>query len=222
MKKLVVGNWKQNKNLSEVEEFFKEFATLYKSNDDVAVVICPSFPHLQLASWLIKKYTLTNVFVGSQNISEFEGGQHTGEVSVQQVKDLCEYSIIGHSETGDSPELVSKKVELCLSNGIKPVLCVKGIEDFKSDFDENIILVFEDPSTISKDGVFKVLSIEDISQKIAKIREKIGNDRPLLYGGSVNSENVDSLLSIKGISGFLPGSFSLKPQSFVLLINKLA
>jgi triosephosphate isomerase len=42
--------------------------------------------------------------------------------------DLCQYVILGHSErrnlSGESNQLVNKKIKAAIKHGIKPILCV--------------------------------------------------------------------------------------------------
>ncbi|OGC50549.1 hypothetical protein A2716_05080 [candidate division WWE3 bacterium RIFCSPHIGHO2_01_FULL_40_23] len=220
MKKLLIANWKQNKNLSEIKSWFDSFAGKYKANDNVNVAISPSLAYLSDVFNLIEKYGLSNVFVSAQDVSEFPGGAHTGEVSAFQVKDFCRYSIVGHSERRESFDKVLLKVENCLSLGVMPILCLRSPRDFRKDFDERIVLVWEDPLNISGES-YKETPPDAVAEAISKIREVIGS-RDLLYGGSVNEKNIDQLLDKDfGLTGFLVGQASLSPDSFVFLHNSI-
>jgi len=46
------------------------------------------------------------------------------------------------------------------------------------------------------------------------------NTVPLLYGGSVNSENIEDYVSMSGINGALIGGASLKVKEFTSIVQK--
>ena len=103
-RQLVAGNWKMNGDKALVGKMQKIFATAGLDNMDV--VICPPSPYFGLFDGKLK--------LGSQNISEFDSGAHTGEVSVAMLNEFkCQYSIVGHSErpadNHESNELVALK-----------------------------------------------------------------------------------------------------------------
>ena len=87
-RQLVAGNWKMNGDKALVEQMQKHFASASLENMDV--VICPPFPYFGLFD--------DNIKLGSQNISQFDSGAHTGEVSVFMLNEFnCQYVIVGHS-----------------------------------------------------------------------------------------------------------------------------
>ena len=61
------------------------------------------------------------------------------------------------------------------------------------------------------------MNLNKISKLISK-RTKF--KLPILYGGSVNSQNITSLKNITGISGFLIGSASQSSKKFIDIIKK--
>ncbi len=98
MKNYLIANWKQNKTLSEVQSFFEEFSKIYNPNENLILVICAPYVYLPEVKAQIEKYELINVKCGAQDASVFLEGSHTGEVSVKQLKDFCDFVIVGHSE----------------------------------------------------------------------------------------------------------------------------
>jgi len=89
-------------------------------------VVCAPFIMLPEA---IKLFKNTGIGVGAQNISQFESGAYTGEVSAGQLNDIgAEYVIIGHSERrelyGETDEFVNKKLHAVLETPMHPIVCV--------------------------------------------------------------------------------------------------
>ena len=69
------------------------------------------------------------VSVGAQNAHQAESGAYTGEVSAKMIKSVgVEYVILGHSERrqyfGETNELLAKKTDTALKNGLKPIFCI--------------------------------------------------------------------------------------------------
>ncbi len=115
-RQLVAGNWKMNGDKALVEKMQKKLTTVSLKNMDV--VICPPFPYWGLFDGKLK--------LGSQNISQFDSGAHTGEVSVAMLNEFnCQYVIVGHSErradNHESDALVALKVEQALKAHLIPI-----------------------------------------------------------------------------------------------------
>ena len=65
-------------------------------------------------------------------------------------------------------------------------------------------------------------SLYDVwNQLCALIDEKYDINIDVLYGGSVNSENIEELSSIKNVSGFLVGGASLKVTNVIDMLDIL-
>ena len=121
MKKVLVANWKQNMNLKETAAWLSEFNELVKDfKAEVEVIICPSAPYLEVVSKFAKDFDW--VSVGSQDISSYENGAHTGDIGASQVTDYAQYCILGHSERGEERPLVAQKVEQALRGGLTPII----------------------------------------------------------------------------------------------------
>jgi len=125
MKKLIIGNFKMNTKPSEFKQYAMTLATKTKTTKNDAVV-CPPFTHLGIAKEFLNG---SKVEYGAQNISDYENGPYTGEISASMIKDLgSTYVIIGHSDRRnkfkESERLVNRKIKTALANGLKVVLCV--------------------------------------------------------------------------------------------------
>ena len=101
-----------------------------------------------------------------------------------------------------------------------PIVCVRDVATFDSFDKEGTVLVWEDPSSISKNGVSNIKSIQEIKEGVEKLLPKVG-DRGVLYGGSVSESTAPLLAEIEGVSGFLVGHASLNPASFLSLLASL-
>ncbi len=123
---IIAGNWKMNMLPSQVHAFVDELrAALPERSNGCSVVLCVPATHLGALS----REKQRRIGVGAQNISAFESGAHTGEISADMIVDLgAKYCIVGHSErradNGDTDELVNAKIRLLLDRGVTPILCV--------------------------------------------------------------------------------------------------
>ena len=66
--------------------------------------------------------------IGAQDVSKFESGAHTGEISAAMLKSAgVSYVIVGHSERralGEDPSLIAQKLQKVLASGMTGVVCV--------------------------------------------------------------------------------------------------
>ena len=123
---IIAGNWKMNMLPSQVHGFVEDLrAAMPERSNGCSVVLCVPATHLSALS----REKSRRIAVGAQNISHFDKGAHTGEVSADMIADLgARYCIVGHSErradNGDTDEIVNAKVRILLEKGITPILCV--------------------------------------------------------------------------------------------------
>ena len=138
-KKIIIGNWKMNKNISGAEKFCKNLDKLTKNIKNLDFGICANFLCL---SQIAKKYRF---IVGAQNCDYHESGAFTGEVSYSMLEDIgINYCIIGHSERRyiylENDFIVEKKLRKLLQNDFNVILCVgETISQFESDLTEKAI-----------------------------------------------------------------------------------
>jgi triosephosphate isomerase len=234
-RQLVAGNWKMNGDKALVGKMQKIFATAGLDNMDV--VICPPSPYFGLFDGKLK--------LGSQNISEFDSGAHTGEVSAAMLNEFkCQYSIVGHSErradNHESNELVALKVEQVLKAGLTPILCVGEPESVReigklfefiaaqlnavlmkvgiSQF-ADVVLAYEPIWAIGTGKTASPAQAQEVHAFIrghlAKQDVNIAANIIILYGGSVKGNNAQELFSQVDVDGGLIGGASLDPQEFL-------
>ncbi|MEX0617291.1 MAG: triose-phosphate isomerase [Candidatus Woykebacteria bacterium] len=229
MKPLIIANWKAAKTIKESVEWVKEVKSDLEEVDYAEIIICPPFTSLPFAASLFKD---TNVKVGAQDVSKFEKGAYTGEVTAEMLEGLVDYCIVGHSERrkyfGEEDDDIVQKVKNLLKYSITPILCVSNLSQLDSylergrliiDEAQKIVFVYEPPSAISGGGIYHPESPKEASENAGKIALKIGKKVTTIYGGSVNPENVGSFFAEENIEGALIGQASLAAETFLDLLK---
>lgn len=217
----VIANWKMNMTLKDIKEWLKQWNKFNTTDLNVIILIAPSSIHLYQTKQYINELNIKSLYLCSQNVSSFEIGAHTGEISAIQISDLCKYSIVGHSETKPTQTETLNKAKQCLNKDITPILCFQDSNKCNDYYIKNSMLAWEDPNNISKDGVYYPKDPETIKSEITKIKANLSNDATLLYGGSVNENNVVQLSSIASLDGVLVGNASLKAGTFYEICKHL-
>lgn len=239
MKKLIVGNLKSNMNMEKVGDYIY---TLNNSLDnDNEVVICPSYIYIPF-------FTSEKFIVGAQNVSIYDSGSYTGEVSAEQLKSArVKYVIIGHSERRkcfhEGAVAINRKIKKCIENDLIPIVCVGETKEEKIEFKtkqvlrmelleilkdldkskiKNIVIAYEPIWSIGTGIVSSPKEIDEIAlfiKDIAKSAYKI--DVKVLYGGSVNTTNIDKFKDLDAIDGFLIGSSSNSASELSKIANEI-
>jgi triosephosphate isomerase len=211
--KYFIANWKANKSLDEAKAWVEEFLRLGGgSNSRSAIVICPPEPLIFSVGQMLSKSP--NLFVGAQNVSSYEEGPHTGEVTAKSLSGIVDLAIVGHSERrsmGETEQNIQMKLEELKKNQIKAILCVRGVED---QIYPDVEFVAYEPVDAIGTGEFKdpteVLEIRNIL--------KISSSK-FLYGGSVDENNAARYLESDKIDGLLVGGASLSASTFYKITN---
>jgi len=216
-KRLIVGNWKSNKSIKETLDFFEEFQKAWVPNPNTEVVICPSYLTVSAASNFVRAANL-DVAVGVQDVSPFEEGAYTGEVSADQAREVASYVIIGHSERrknfGETDDIVAKKVTLAVERELKTIVCVSEISQLIPSSANYI--AYEPLSAI---GTGNPADPESVNKIFGELKRQ-NPDKIMLYGGSVNENDVANYFAIENLGGFLIGGASLDPLSFTKIISQ--
>jgi triosephosphate isomerase len=124
--KFVAGNWKMNGTLATNQALIQALVPVVSRISGVKCAVCAPYPYLAQVQQLLSG---SGIGWGAQNMSQFDSGAYTGEVSGAMLVDFgCRYVIVGHSERrtlfGESNELVAQKYAAALKAGLTPVLCV--------------------------------------------------------------------------------------------------
>ena len=125
-KTVIAGNWKMNMLASEIKPFIEQLKEELPKTRACEVVLCT--PAVMISA-MIKAGKEVKVAAGGQDVSKYEKGAYTGEVSASQLADIgAKYCIVGHSERrqyhGEDDMLVNAKAKALLEKGIIPIICV--------------------------------------------------------------------------------------------------
>jgi len=249
-KKIVAGNWKMNMDYTSGLSLFSEVLNMV--NDEVRgeqeVVVCPPSLFVYSLAQLAKQNS--RVSVGAQNSHQADSGAYTGEISASQIKSAgAEYVILGHSERrqyfGETNELLAKKTDAVLKNGLKPIFCIgetleernqnihfqlikeqleQGVFHLSADEFAKVVLAYEPVWAIGTGLTATPEQAQEIHAFIRKeIAAKYGQEAAdattILYGGSCNAKNAPELFSQADIDGGLIGGASLKSRDFTDIIK---
>ena len=241
---LFIANWKMFGNLNSVKSIESVINLSKKKNyKNAKIIYCP--PYTLLNNFVIKTRK-TNLDVGAQNCHyEINTGPYTGSISSTMIKKLgAKYVIIGHSENrsnGETNTQINKKIHSAILNNLNVIFCIgenlfekknkKTNKILKQQIDlglkkikkiDKIIFAYEPVWSI---GTGKILTNKELTKQVIIIKKIIKNKfknqkSKIIYGGSVNNQNINNLKQIKEINGFLIGGASQNSKKFIDIIKK--
>lgn len=207
----VAGNWKSNKTILEAKLWIEQFKA-----PSLSSVLCVPFTLLSFLHDEIRSRKLP-IQLGAQDVSPYPDGAYTGAVSARQLKELCEWVIIGHSERrkyfGETDAVLAQKVDQAKDAGLKIIYCV---QDEKTAVPDGVDVVAYEPIWAIGTGKTDVPENANAVTGAIKKRTRV---ETVIYGGSVTAENVGSFVKERDIDGVLPGGASLDPEKFYRLIE---
>jgi triosephosphate isomerase (TIM) len=241
--KSVVGNWKLNGSLAANEALLKALLREIPRQGTVACAVCVPAPYLAQARELLQG---SGIGWGAQDVSRFEKGAYTGDVSGAMVAEFgARYAIVGHSERraifGDTDEMVVAKYTAARRAKLTPIFCVgETLEEREAGRTEAVLarqidavlasgaaqlqggmLAYEPVWAI---GTGKTATSAQAEQAHAFLRARIAvKDKavaaalPILYGGSVKAANARELFAMPNVDGGLVGGASLVAEEFVAI-----
>lgn len=244
---LVIGNWKMNPStVGAARKIFLDISkNLGRRKPTVEVAVAPPFPFI---SELERLSPSKRIILGAQDVFYEAGGAHTGEVSLSMLKSVgVELVISGHSERralGETEQDIYKDVQAILKYKATAVVCVgemtrdqnghyfntvesqlrSALKDVKINQLKNVVVAYEPVWAI---GTGDTATPED-AHEMKLFIQKILTDRfgrsalkkvRVVYGGSVNSGNAETLLREGGVDGFLVGGASLKGKEFAEIVK---
>jgi len=247
----IAGNWKMNLDHLQSIAFVQKLAWTLRdakhSAGAVEVAVFPPFTDLRSVQTLVNSDELPIAY-GGQDLSMFDSGAYTGEISGAFLKALdCRYVLIGHSERREyhheTDEVVATKVAAAYRHGLVPVVCVgETAEDLEThgasaipmaqlrealapvERGQDVVVAYEPVWAI---GSGQAATPEQAQQVCAALRgvvaEMLGDETAeatrILYGGSVKASNIASFMRAVDIDGALVGGASLVLDEFASIVQ---
>lgn len=241
----IVGNWKMHGTramLAEARAIDRAAERLMRAE----VALAPPFTLIHAVR---KEATL--IAIGGQDCHPDESGAHTGDVSASMVKDAGgSFVILGHSERrqnhGEDNALIKRKMKAAFDTGLNVILCI-GETAHERDagkaegivfrqLAESLVEVEAIPErlTVAYEPVWAIgtgrsASVEEIGTMHKALRgrlgEMLGMDGKgvrILYGGSVNADNIVEIMAVDDVDGALVGGASLSAENFLGIIMAAA
>ena len=235
-----VANWKMYGNLSSLNTLDKviKFSKSKEINKG-RLIYCPPYT---LISSFSKKFKNCQIGIGGQNCHESENyGAYTGSINSRMLKNIgAHFVIIGHSENrekGENDKLINLKIKSALEAKLKVIFCIGetltekrkkrtqsilskqikvGLDSIKNR--SNILIAYEPVWAIGSGIIPKS---KDLFKTVEFIKNKFnGKSSKVLYGGSVNPQNITNLKEINNIDGFLIGGASQSTKKFIDIVKK--
>ncbi len=248
MRTLIIANWKCNpQTLAEAESLFGSIRKGVKNIKNVETVICPPFVYLFNLKKAIDNLKLGAQDCFWEKAGAFTG--EISPTMLKDLG--CRYVILSHSERekyfSETDEMTNKKIKAAILAKLDPIFCIgetekekergetqnvlkkqieKGLKGISEKEMENIILAYEPVWAIGTGNPCQPKDVRKITFLIRKIVSKIysnktSNNLKILYGGSVNSENVKDYLVKNSVNGFIIGGASLNSKEFIKIIKEI-
>ena len=247
---LVVGNWKMHGTLAEARPLASAVRDGLRRVKGAEVAVCPPYTSLPAVSEILAG---SPVALGAQNCHHEPSGAHTGEISPVMLRELgCRFVIVGHSErrreTGESDDLIGRKVAAALAHGLTPILCVgetederrqgltfmtvegqlrAGVSGLEPSAIASVVLAYEPVWAIGTGVNATPAQAAEVHGYLRGLVSELAAKEAaqglrILYGGSVKAENAELLLAEAEIDGALVGGASLGAQGFIGIVRKAA
>ena len=242
--KYFIGNWKMfgvPKSINILNKI-NSFHSKDKNRNKYRVIITPPYTLLETFAKIYKKKKVT---IGSQNCYHKDlFSSNTAAISPYMIKSVgAKYTLIGHSDNrseGETDHMLKQKVYFAIKNNLKVVFCIgenkiekktnktfnvlkkqiKNVLDKKIN-ENNIIVAYEPIWSIGTGKIPTKSELKKTTTHIKKVLKAIFRKKvpAVLYGGSVDGNNVEMLKEIKEIDGFLIGGASKSAKKFIDIIK---
>jgi triosephosphate isomerase (TIM) len=239
-----IGNWKMFgvPNSLHILNKINLFNSKDKNRNKYRVIITPPYTLIESFAKFFRNKTIS---IGSQNCYQKDQfSSNTAAVSPYMLRSVgAKCTLIGHSDNrieGDNDTMLKAKVQFALKNNLKVIFCIgenkyekknnKTLSVLKRQltkvlekkFNKNNIIVAYEP--IWSIGTGKIPTAQELQKTtihIKKILKNIfkKNSPPVLYGGSVDGNNVEMFKQLKEIDGFLIGGASKSSKKFIDIIK---
>ena len=243
---IVAGNWKMYKTASQTQTYLETFLPLAAEiADRIEIVIAPPFTAIPAAHEILRHHH--RVALGAQNVHWELEGAFTGEISAPMLREFdVRYAIVGHSERrayfNETDHTVNLKTKTLLAHSITPIIAVgesreeraaghtdqrvyaqtvAALEGLDQRHIGQVVLAYEPLWAI---GTGDNCDPDEADRVMGVIRNSVKGleDVPILYGGSVKTDNVATYAAQPNINGGLVGGASLDAEGFAALIEAAA
>lgn len=246
-KRIVIGNWKMNPQSPEEAADLVKVLEHKESLKHCALVVCPPFVFLSEISKRLEKVSLGAQNMSWAESGSLTGEISAKELKEFGVEYVILGHSERRLYMGETDSVVNAKLIEALNNHITPVLCLggeegaiegemktlctkqfirctKGIEE--KDL-EKIVYVYEPVWAISTMKHSRPATGEHAAEVISHIygllKHRLGKDADhvkVLYGGTVNKDNVGQYASHPQICGALVGAASLDAENFLAIAKE--
>ncbi|MGQ9744809.1 MAG: triose-phosphate isomerase [Dissulfurimicrobium sp.] len=245
---IFAANWKMHKTAAETRDFFSVFLPAIDGISGREVIIAPPFTALAAASQANQANNLVSLAAQNMYF-EREGAFTGEISPVMLKEFGIEWVILGHSERrhifGEDDRMIARKVQSALDTGLKPILCIgeklderdmgitfdvldRQLSSSLSGVDQDSLgmmsIAYEPVWAIGTGKAATLLQIQDVHSHIRSwlrqnLKSAIADSIRIMYGGSVNLENVEGLIALPDVDGVLVGGASLDPQKFATIVR---
>jgi len=248
-KPIIAGNWKMNLLPDQAVGLVESLWELTADQDGVEIVICPPFLDIPAVSEAIKrgdiKIGLAAQNMHWEDSGAFTGEVSPNMLLASGVTHV----IIGHSERrqffGETDQGVNRKVRSALDHGLVPIMCVGetskqreagetenvvakqvecGLFEVDAALANALVIAYEPVWAIGTGKAATVGDAEVVGRLIRStvsgaLNADITEAIRILYGGSVNPENISDFMAKPDIDGALVGGASLKAEDFSKIVR---
>ena len=245
---LIVANWKAYvEELARAKKLLAVSKRLARE-DGIAIVLAPPAPLLGVLSAKNKSRV---AFAAQDISATAGGALTGEATAPAYAAASASYAILGHSErraAGDTDAVVAVKLAHALAHGLTPILCVGEAErdgegrylalvreeitaavELLTPRERTRVIVAYEPLWAIGTTAEHAIDPNDLAEMVLYIRKVIAELLPgksarrslVLYGGSVEPDNVRGLAGASDVDGFLIGHASVDPHTFAELVKQL-
>lgn len=246
--KIIIGNWKMNLDVFASQDLANELRDA-RLAPGLEVVVCPSYDSLALVREALSGSSIQlgaqDVFW--QEKGAYTGEISASMLAALGVRFVIIGHSERRNYLHETDELVNMKMKAALSQGLTPILCVgetyderrvghtdlilmrqviEGLKGIALKPEDRIIIVYEPVWVI---GTGQAIDPTQAERAIQVIRQSlidlyppatIAGQTRIIYGGSVDPDNITKYTTLPGIHGVLVGSASIRAESFMKLLTQ--
>lgn len=246
---IIAANWKLHKTTGEARQFVDDLQRQQPNLQDLDAVIAAPFTALTTIQDALLARNSPFHLAAQDMFWESNGAYTGEISAAMLVDAGCTYVIIGHSERrqyfGETDHTVCRKVQAALESGLNPIVCIgesltqreanatftvitqqlqSSLANCQSSLTHHIVIAYEPLWAIGTGVTATPEQAQDVHHHIrSQLTEMWGENTAqrirIQYGGSVNPENIVTLMAAPDIDGGLVGGASLDVHSFIQLLS---